>query len=82
MRKMNFAENAMRRFADQLKNAGVFRPGLGVGPGVSCGADSVALLALKKIRAELGVVASAAHFNHKLRGKTSDADARCSLRCR
>jgi hypothetical protein len=29
---------------------------------------------LLKIGAELGVVASAAHFNHKLRGKTSDAD--------
>jgi hypothetical protein len=29
--------------------------GLGVGPGVSCGADSVALLALLKIQAELGL---------------------------
>jgi tRNA(Ile)-lysidine synthase TilS/MesJ len=80
MRKMNFAENAVRRFADQLKNAGVFRPGLGVGPGVSCGADSVALLALLKIRAELGVVASA--LQSQVARENVDADARSSLRCR
>jgi len=35
----------------------------------------VALLTLlTKMRAELGVVVSAVHFNHKLRGKASDAD--------
>jgi tRNA(Ile)-lysidine synthase len=42
---------------------------------VSGGADSVALLTLlAKMRAELGVVVSVVHFNHKLRGEASDAD--------
>jgi tRNA(Ile)-lysidine synthase len=46
-----------------------------VGVAVSGGADSVALLRLLvAMRAELGVVVSAVHFNHKLRGKASDAD--------
>jgi len=75
VRKMNFAENVGRRFADRLRTLAWFRPGLRVGVGVSGGADSVALLTLlTKMRAELGVVASVVHFNHKLRGKTSDAD--------
>jgi tRNA(Ile)-lysidine synthase len=64
-----------RRFAEQLNALPWFRPGLRVGVGVSGGADSVALFTLlTKMRAELGVVVSAVHFNHKLRGKASDAD--------
>jgi tRNA(Ile)-lysidine synthase len=75
VRKMGFAENAVRRFADQLRALAWFRPGLRVGVGVSGGADSVALLTLlTKMRAELGLVVSAVHFNHQLRGKASDAD--------
>jgi len=72
---MAFAENTSRRFADQLRALPWFRPGLRIGAGVSGGADSVALLTLlTRLRAELGVVVSAVHFNHKLRGKASDTD--------
>ncbi len=46
-----------------------------VGVAVSGGADSVALLLLLlELREKLGVVLSVVHFNHKLRGKASDAD--------
>ncbi len=42
---------------------------------VSGGADSVALLRLLlELRRELGIVASAVHFNHELRGAESDHD--------
>ncbi len=44
---------------------------------VSGGADSVALLCLLlELKAELGIVVSVAHVNHKLRGDESDQDAR------
>jgi len=46
-----------------------------LGVAVSGGADSVALLrALAKLRGELGIVVSAIHFNHTLRGDESEAD--------
>jgi len=46
-----------------------------VGVGVSGGADSTALLLLLvELREKLGIVLSVAHFNHKLRGKSSEAD--------
>src|SRR5581483_2972531 len=51
------------------------RPGDRVGVAVSGGADSVALLRLLlEARAELGVVLSVVHFNHKIRGADADAD--------
>ncbi len=51
------------------------RPGDCVGVAVSGGADSVALLLLLlELREKLGIVLSVVHFNHKLRGKASDAD--------
>jgi tRNA(Ile)-lysidine synthase len=75
LRKTGFAENAEQRFAEHLKGLTWFRPGLRIGIGVSGGADSVALVVLlAKLRGELGVVVNAVHFNHKLRGKASDAD--------
>jgi tRNA(Ile)-lysidine synthase len=44
---------------------------------ISGGADSVALLCLLlELRAELGVVLSVAHINHKLRGEESEEDER------
>jgi tRNA(Ile)-lysidine synthase len=50
-------------------------PGDRVAVAVSGGADSVALLfLLDELRAELGIVLSVAHVNHKLRGAESDAD--------
>jgi tRNA(Ile)-lysidine synthase len=46
-----------------------------IGVAVSGGADSVALLRLfVELREVLGVVVCVAHFNHKLRGKASEAD--------
>ncbi len=51
------------------------RAGERVGVAVSGGADSVALLLLLlELRKNLGIVLSLVHFNHKLRGKASDAD--------
>src|ERR1039457_7054890 len=53
------------------------RPGDRVAAAVSGGADSVALLGLlMELRAELGIVLSVAHVNHKLRGEESEGDAR------
>jgi tRNA(Ile)-lysidine synthase len=46
-----------------------------IGVAVSGGADSVALLRLfVELREVLGVVICVTHFNHKLRGKASEAD--------
>ena len=46
-----------------------------MGVAVSGGADSVALvLLLLELREKLGIVLSVVHFNHKLRGKASEAD--------
>jgi tRNA(Ile)-lysidine synthase len=54
-----------------------FRPGDRVGVAVSGGADSVALLALlRESRDRLGIVLSVVHYNHRLRGNESDADAK------
>jgi len=53
------------------------RAGDRVAVAVSGGADSVALLCLLlELRAELGIVLSVAHVNHKLRGGESDEDER------
>ncbi len=51
------------------------RPGDRLGVAVSGGADSVSLLRLMlDLRGELGVVLSAVHFNHLLRGDESESD--------
>jgi tRNA(Ile)-lysidine synthase len=51
------------------------RPGQRIGVAVSGGADSVAqLLLLLELQQKLGIVLSVVHFNHKLRGRASDAD--------
>jgi tRNA(Ile)-lysidine synthase len=51
------------------------RPGQRIGVAVSGGADSVTqLLLLVELQKKLGVALSVVHFNHKLRGRSSDAD--------
>lgn len=55
----------------------LLRPGERIGVAVSGGADSVALLLLLlELREKIGFVPCVVHFNHKLRGKASDADER------
>jgi len=71
----------MHELAEQLlktiRKQGALRAGDRVAVAVSGGADSVALLyLLMELRAELGVVISVAHVNHKLRGSESDEDER------
>jgi tRNA(Ile)-lysidine synthase len=67
----NLAENLNSAFRKSASLA----PGERVAVAVSGGADSVALLNLMlEIRQQAGLVLSVAHFNHKLRGKASDAD--------
>ena len=64
----------MYRFPFHLER--FFHAGERVAVAVSGGADSVALLALlMDARAGLGIVVSVAHYNHRLRGDESDADA-------
>jgi tRNA(Ile)-lysidine synthase len=64
-----------RQILAALKKHGMLRPGELVSVAVSGGADSVALLLLLlELRERLGIVLSVVHFNHKLRGKASDAD--------
>src|ERR1700688_920748 len=72
MRKRS--ELAQSLLAPLLSEA-TLRPGTRIGVAVSGGADSVALLCLLlELREKLGVALSVAHFNHKLRGRASDAD--------
>jgi tRNA(Ile)-lysidine synthase len=59
----------------QIRGQELLSAGQRVGVAVSGGIDSVALLRLLlELRWELGIVLSAVHFNHKLRGAESDAD--------
>ena len=75
MQRTAFAESLEHRFAGAVNERPWFRAGLKLGVGVSGGGDSVALLVLlAKLRSKLGVVVSVVHFNHRLRGKASDAD--------
>ena len=58
-----------------LEEQCLVRPGDRVGVAVSGGGDSVALLLLLlELRGRLGIVLSVVHFNHRLRGRASDAD--------
>jgi tRNA(Ile)-lysidine synthase len=63
------------RLLQHIRAQEFFSAGDRVAVAVSGGADSVALLnLLLELRAKLGVPISVAHFNHQLRGRTSDAD--------
>ncbi len=60
-----------------VKRHRMLEPGDRVAAAVSGGADSVALLqVLMELRDRLAVELAVAHFNHRLRGAESDADAR------
>src|SRR5260370_30507468 len=64
-----------RHIFGSLNKREMLRPGDRLGVAVSGGAGSVALLlSLLDLRDKLGIVLSVVHFNHKLRGKASDAD--------
>ncbi len=69
------------RLLHRLKAKGWAHAGQRIGIAVSGGADSVALLnLLLQVREKLGVVLSVVHFNHKLRGRASDADEKFAAR--
>ena len=58
-----------------IRKHDLLRAGNRVGVAVSGGADSVGLLRiLLELRAELGIVLSVLHLNHRLRGAESDGD--------
>jgi tRNA(Ile)-lysidine synthase len=62
---------------ETIRRSELIKAGDRVAVAVSGGADSVALLLLLlELRGELGIVLSAAHVNHKLRGEESDEDER------
>jgi tRNA(Ile)-lysidine synthase len=64
-----------QRVRHSLEHQERVRAGDRIGVAVSGGADSVALLLLLlELREKLGIVLSVVHFNHKLRGKASEAD--------
>jgi tRNA(Ile)-lysidine synthetase-like protein len=64
-----------QRVFSHIRQQELLHAGDRVGVAVSGGIDSVALLRLLlELRRELGIVLSAVHFNHKLRGAESDAD--------
>jgi tRNA(Ile)-lysidine synthase len=64
-----------QRLFASVKKSEMLRAGDRVGVAVSGGADSVALLLLLlELCDKLGVVLGVVHFNHKLRGKASEAD--------
>lgn len=64
-----------KRVLDYIRKHDVIRAGDRLGVAVSGGADSVALLRLLlELRSELGIVLSAVHFNHGIRGDAADVD--------
>jgi len=68
------AKELATKLKEQLKTLRL-RAGERIAVAVSGGADSVALFRLMlELRESLGMVVCLAHFNHRLRGKASDAD--------
>ena len=64
-----------RRTAEFAKQHELLEAGSTVVAGVSGGADSVALLhILKALEERLSITVAAAHFNHRIRGESADAD--------
>lgn len=70
-------EKLPNRVLGFIRKHALLHAGDRVGIAVSGGADSVALLRLVfQLRGELGIVLSAVHFNHHIRGEASNADER------
>jgi len=66
----------LQKLLSHIRERQLIHAGDRIGLAVSGGADSVALLhAMLELREELGIVLSVVHFNHKIRGHESDADA-------
>ena len=64
-----------QRVLEYVRESELLKPGHRTGIAVSGGLDSVALLRLAlELGAELGIVLSVVHFNHRLRGEESDGD--------
>jgi tRNA(Ile)-lysidine synthase len=71
------AKSLENRVLETIRRERMLASGDRAGVAVSGGADSVALLRmLESLRDRLGVTLVVVHFNHKLRGAESDADAR------
>jgi tRNA(Ile)-lysidine synthase len=74
-------QGLLKTVRSAIERHGLLHAGERVGVAVSGGADSVALLLLLiELRKQLGVVLSVVHFNHKLRGKDSEADEKFAAR--
>nr|WP_243237125.1 tRNA lysidine(34) synthetase TilS [Heliobacterium chlorum] len=66
----------LQRFSQSLCQLGINKPKERVLIALSGGADSVSLLLLfKKVSPQIDLELAAAHYNHSMRGKESDADA-------
>jgi tRNA(Ile)-lysidine synthase len=74
---MKMVSSLNQKILASLRRQQLMQAGDRVCVAVSGGADSVALLRLLlELRADLGIVLSAAHVNHALRGEESDEDER------
>ncbi len=71
--------NLLERFKQSLETQKLFRPGGKVYVACSGGPDSVSLYFLLKKTLSPGIRLGLIHFNHRLRGKASDADERFVL---
>ncbi len=72
---MAIKSSIFRRWWAEMKRGSVFHAGERVGVGVSGGPDSVLLFDfMTQLARQQGLVVSAVHFNHRLRGHESDQD--------
>jgi tRNA(Ile)-lysidine synthase len=70
-------KNLLEHVEQSIRQRKLFRPGEKILVAVSGGLDSMVLLhLLHKLAAQFGWKLFAAHFNHQLRGRASDADER------